>query len=170
MQLESTSSSRLSHRVHCPCTLLILLVLSLMVCCCWCFLLLLLLLLLLFLLLLILLLLLLLLLQVQMVRMADLRQHLPRDCLPQHLGGLLPLDAHSWNQQLLLVQNGRVDPVDELVGVPLEEDASVHVPGPEALRPQELLLHLGRLQRSGVHLEYEELRKEQPAGSFHCAQ
>lgn len=156
MQLESTSSSRLSHRVHCPCTLLILLVLSLMVCCCWCFLL--------------LLLPLLLLLQVQMVRMADLRQHLPRDCLPQHLGGLLPLDAHSWNQQLLVVQNGRADPVDELVGVPLEEDASVHVPGPEALRPQELLLHLGRLQRSGVHQEYEELRKEQPAGSFHCAQ
>lgn len=111
-----------------------------------------------------------LLLQVQMVRMAELRQHLPRDCLPQHLGGLLPLDAHSWNQQLLLVQNGRVDPVDELVGVPLEEDASIHVPGPEALRPQELLLHLGRLQRSGIHQEYEELRKEQPAGTFHCAQ
>ncbi|KAG7230882.1 hypothetical protein INR49_024909 [Caranx melampygus] len=104
-----------------------------------------------------------------MVKMAELRQHLPRDCLPQHLGGLLPLDAYSWNQQLLAGQNGRVDPVDELVGIPLE-DTSIHAPGPEAMRPQELLVHLGRLQRSGIHLEYEELRREPPPGTFHCAQ
>lgn len=108
-------------------------------------------------------------LQVQMVKMADLRQHLPRDCLPQHLGGLLPLESYSWNQQLLAGQNGRVDPVDELVGIPVE-DPSIHVPGAESMRPQELLTHLGRLQRSGVHQEYEELRKEPPPGSFHCAQ
>lgn len=108
-------------------------------------------------------------LQVQMVKMAELRQHLPRDCLPQHLGGLLPLDTYSWNQQLLAGQNGRVDPVDELVGIPLE-DTSIHVPGPESMRPQELLAHLGRLQRSGIHQEYEELRREPPPGTFHCAQ
>lgn len=107
--------------------------------------------------------------QVQMVKMADLRQHLPRDCLPQHLGGLLPLDAYSWNQQLLACQNGRVDPVDELVCIPLE-DSSIHVPGPESMRPQELMTHLGRLQRSGIHQEYEELRKEPPPGTFHYSQ
>uniref|UniRef100_A0AAQ5WZM4 Tyrosine-protein phosphatase non-receptor type 9 n=1 Tax=Amphiprion ocellaris TaxID=80972 RepID=A0AAQ5WZM4_AMPOC len=73
--------------------------------------------------------------RVQMVKMAELRQHLPRDCLPQHL-----------------------------------EDTSIHVPGPESMRPQELLTHLGRLQRSGIHQEYEELRKETPPGTFHCAQ
>ena len=104
-----------------------------------------------------------------MVKMAELRQHLPRDCLPQHLGGLLPLETYSWNQQLLAGQNGRVDPVDELVGIPVE-DASIHVPGPESMRPQELLTLLGRLQRSGIHQEYEELRKEPPPGTFHCAQ
>lgn len=104
-----------------------------------------------------------------MVKMAELRQHLPRDCLPQHLGGLLPLETYSWNQQLLAGQNGRVDPVDELVGIPVE-DASIHVPGPESMRPQELLALLGRLQRSGIHQEYEELRKEPPPGTFHCAQ
>ncbi|XP_069018768.1 tyrosine-protein phosphatase non-receptor type 9 isoform X2 [Embiotoca jacksoni] len=109
------------------------------------------------------------LLKVQMVKMAELRQHLPRDCLPQHLGGLLPLEAYSWNQQLLAGQNGEVDPVDELVGIPVE-DASIHVPGPESMRPQELLTHLGRLQRSGIHQEYEELRRETPPGTFHCAQ
>ncbi|XP_070763118.1 tyrosine-protein phosphatase non-receptor type 9 isoform X2 [Enoplosus armatus] len=109
------------------------------------------------------------LLKVQMVKMAELRQHLPIDCLPQHLGGLLPLEAYSWNQQLLAGQNGRVDPVDELVGIPLE-DSSIHVSGPESMRPQELLTHLGRLQRSGIHLEYEELRNEPSPGTFHCAQ
>ncbi|KAK7891790.1 hypothetical protein WMY93_023753 [Mugilogobius chulae] len=107
--------------------------------------------------------------RVQMVKTAELKQHLPRDCLPQHLGGLLPLDAHAVNQQLLSGQNGRVDPVDELVGIPMEE-ASVHVPGPESMRPQELMAHLGRLQRSGVHQEYEELRKEPPPGTFHHSQ
>ncbi|CAL8296004.1 unnamed protein product [Boreogadus saida] len=108
--------------------------------------------------------------RVQMVRMPELRQHLPRDCLPQHLGGLLPLDAYSWNQQLLAGQNGRVDPVDELVGLPLDE-TSVHcaAPGPDAMRPPDLLAHLGRLQRLGVHQEYEEIRNDPPAGTFHCA-
>uniref|UniRef100_A0A7N8WS87 Tyrosine-protein phosphatase non-receptor type 9 n=1 Tax=Mastacembelus armatus TaxID=205130 RepID=A0A7N8WS87_9TELE len=101
-------------------------------------------------------------------RLINLSYHanLITDCLPQHLGGLLPLDAYSWNQQLLAGQNGRVDPVDELVGIPLE-DTSIHVPGPESMRPQELLVHLGRLQRSGIHQEYEELRKEPPPGTFH---
>ncbi|KAI2648549.1 Tyrosine-protein phosphatase non-receptor type 9 [Labeo rohita] len=108
------------------------------------------------------------LLKVQMVKMADLRQHLPRDCLPEHLGGCLPLDVHSWNLQLLSEQNGRVDPVDELVGIPLE-NTSIHVPGPEAMGLAELMAHLNRAQRSGIYLEYEELRREQPPGTFTCA-
>ncbi|KAM6970441.1 tyrosine-protein phosphatase non-receptor type 9 [Aplochiton taeniatus] len=106
--------------------------------------------------------------RVQMVRMSDLRLHLPMDCLPEHLGGLLPLDAPRWNQQLLAGQNSQVDPVDELVGVPLE-DGSIQTPGPEAMTPQEYQCHLGRLQRSGIHLEYEELRREPPSGTFHTA-
>uniref|UniRef100_A0AAY4CYA0 Tyrosine-protein phosphatase non-receptor type 9 n=1 Tax=Denticeps clupeoides TaxID=299321 RepID=A0AAY4CYA0_9TELE len=106
--------------------------------------------------------------RVQMVKMTDLRQHLPRDCLPEHLGGVLPLDAHSWNQQLLAGQNGRVDPVDELVGIPLV-GTSVHMPGPEAMKLEELISHLSRAQRSGIYAEYDEIRKEPPAGTFHWA-
>ncbi|XP_067091203.1 tyrosine-protein phosphatase non-receptor type 9 [Osmerus mordax] len=106
--------------------------------------------------------------RVQMVKMSDLRQYLPRDCLPEHLGGLLPLDAPGWNQQLLAGQNGHVDPVDELVGIPLEK-SSVHIPGPEAMSLEDLRAHLGRLQRPGVHHEYEELRMEAPSGTFNCA-
>uniref|UniRef100_A0A8B9K3S0 Tyrosine-protein phosphatase non-receptor type 9 n=1 Tax=Astyanax mexicanus TaxID=7994 RepID=A0A8B9K3S0_ASTMX len=92
--------------------------------------------------------------RVQMVKMTDLRLHLPRDCLPEHLGGCLALDVH--------------DPVDELVGIPLD-DSSVHAPGPEAMRLPEYVAHLARAQRSGIYQEYEELRKEQPPGTFHCA-
>ncbi|XP_059402807.1 tyrosine-protein phosphatase non-receptor type 9-like [Carassius carassius] len=106
--------------------------------------------------------------RVQMVKMADLREHLPRDCLPEHLGGCLPLDVHSWNMQLLSEQNGRVDPVDELVGIPLE-NTSIHIPGPEVMSLAELMAHLNRAQRSGIYLEYEELRREQPPGTFTCA-
>ncbi|CAL9696604.1 unnamed protein product [Knipowitschia caucasica] len=110
--------------------------------------------------------------RVQMVRTVELKQHLPRDCLPQHLGGLLPLDAPSSNQQLLSGQNGAVDPVDELVSIPVpeEEEQSVHVPGPDAMTPLELAAHLGRLQRVGIHQDYEELRREQPPGTFHHSQ
>ncbi|XP_035391030.1 tyrosine-protein phosphatase non-receptor type 9 [Electrophorus electricus] len=106
--------------------------------------------------------------RVQMVKMADLRQHLPRDCLPEHLGGCLALDVYGWNQRLLAEQNGRVDPVDELVGIPLE-DASVHTPGLDGTHPTEFAAHLGRAQRTGIYQEYEELRQEQPSGTFHCA-
>lgn len=103
-----------------------------------------------------------------MVKMTDLRQHLPRTCLPEHLGGCLPLDVHGWNQRLLAEQNGRVDPVDELLGIPLMTSA-VHTPGPDAMRPPEFMAHVARAQRSGIYHEYEELRKEPPSGTFHCA-
>ncbi|XP_064169997.1 tyrosine-protein phosphatase non-receptor type 9 [Anguilla rostrata] len=106
--------------------------------------------------------------RVQMVKMADLRQHLPRDCLPEHLGGLLSLDAHGWNQQLLAGQNGRADPVDELVGIPLGE-SSIHTAGPEAVSLTEFTALVGHAQRAGIYDEYEEIRKEAPPGTFHCA-
>lgn len=107
-------------------------------------------------------------LQVQMVKMADLRQHLPQDCLPQHLGGLLVLDACGWNRQLLAGQNGCVDPVDELVGLP-PRNVSIHTPGSDAMNLAELAAHVARVQRVGIYQEYEDIRKEMPSGTFHCA-
>ncbi|XP_041964717.1 tyrosine-protein phosphatase non-receptor type 9 [Alosa alosa] len=106
--------------------------------------------------------------RVQMVKMTDLPQHLPRDCLPEHLGGILPLDACGLNKQLLATQNGKSDPVDELVSIPVD-CVSIHTAGPEALRLQDLMAHVGSLQRAGIHAEYEEIRKEPPPGTFHCA-
>lgn len=106
--------------------------------------------------------------RVQMVKMSDLPLHLPRDCLPEHLGGVLPLDVCGLNKQLLATQNGRADPVDELVSIPLD-GVSIHTPGPEAMRVQELMTHVRMLQRAGLYAEYEELRTEPPPGTFHCA-
>ena len=103
-----------------------------------------------------------------MVKMTDLPQHLPRDCLPEHLGGVLPLDACGLNKHLLATQNGRSDPVDELVSIPVD-GVSIHTVGPEALRLQELMDHVGALHRPGIYAEYEEIRKEAPSGTFHCA-
>ncbi|XP_023678582.1 tyrosine-protein phosphatase non-receptor type 9 isoform X2 [Paramormyrops kingsleyae] len=106
--------------------------------------------------------------RVQMVKMADLRQHLPQDCLPQHLGGLLVLDACGWNRQLLAGQNGCVDPVDELVGLP-PRNVSIHTPGSDAMNLAELAAHVARVQRVGIYQEYKDIRKEMPSGTFHCA-
>lgn len=107
-----------------------------------------------------------------MVKMADLRQHMPRDCLPEHLGGVLALDPLSWNRQLLAGQNGHADPLDELVALPTgpsREEPSVHTPGLESMTLQELVEHLRLVPRTGIYEEYDEIRRETPPGTFNCA-
>lgn len=110
--------------------------------------------------------------RVQMVKMCEMKQHLPRDCLPEYLGGLVKLDPLSWNYQLLPQQNGHPDPLDELILVPQvssRDNSSVHVPGPESLSVQELLEHITLMQKRGIHEEYEDIRREAPAGTFSCS-
>ncbi|MGH0170493.1 UNVERIFIED_CONTAM: hypothetical protein FKN15_059002 [Acipenser sinensis] len=110
--------------------------------------------------------------RVQMVKMADLRQHMPRDCLPEHLGGVLALDPLGWNRQLLAGQNGHADPLDELVAVPTgpsREEPSIHTPGLESMTLQELVEHLRLVPRTGIYEEYDEIRHEAPPGTFNCA-
>ncbi|KAL7980363.1 hypothetical protein Chor_014692 [Crotalus horridus] len=78
--------------------------------------------------------------RVQMVKMSELRQHLPHECLPEYLGGSLKLDPLSWNCRFLPQQNGHPDPLDELILVPLappRDNGSVHIPGPKAPLNQE---------------------------------
>ncbi|XP_064422121.1 tyrosine-protein phosphatase non-receptor type 9 [Latimeria chalumnae] len=110
--------------------------------------------------------------RVQLVKMAELKQHLPRDCLPEHLGGLLKLDHASWNRQFLTQQNGHPDPLDELITVPSvspRDNGSVHVPGPEAMTVYEVVGHLNLVQKRGIYEEYEDIRREIPAGTFTCS-
>ncbi|XP_025972083.2 tyrosine-protein phosphatase non-receptor type 9 isoform X1 [Dromaius novaehollandiae] len=110
--------------------------------------------------------------RVQMVKMSELKEHLPRECLPEYLGGSLKLDPLSWNCRFLPQQNGHPDPLDELILVPLvspKDNGSVHVPGPRSLTLQELLEHVTHKQKRGIYEEYEDIRRRSPAGTFICS-
>ncbi|NXV51564.1 PTN9 phosphatase, partial [Uria aalge] len=110
--------------------------------------------------------------RVQMVKMSELKEHLPQECLPEYLGGSLKLDPLSWNFRFLPQQNGHPDPLDELILVPLvapKDNGSVHVPGPKSVTLQELLDHVSRKQKRGIYEEYEDIRRRSPAGTFVCS-
>ncbi|XP_075620268.1 tyrosine-protein phosphatase non-receptor type 9 isoform X1 [Balearica regulorum gibbericeps] len=110
--------------------------------------------------------------RVQMVKMSELKEHLPRECLPEYLGGSLKLDPLSWNCRFLPQQNGHPDPLDELILVPLvapKDNGSVHVPGPKSVTLQELLDHVSHKQKRGIYEEYEDIRRRSPAGTFVCS-
>uniref|UniRef100_A0A8B9GHX0 protein-tyrosine-phosphatase n=1 Tax=Amazona collaria TaxID=241587 RepID=A0A8B9GHX0_9PSIT len=110
--------------------------------------------------------------RVQMVKMSELKEHLPRECLPEYLGGSLRLDPLSWNWRFLPQQNGHPDPLDELILVPLaapKDNGSVHVPGPKSVTLQELLDHVSHKQKRGIYEEYEDIRRRSPAGTFMCS-
>ncbi|KAG8144874.1 hypothetical protein E2320_013282 [Naja naja] len=110
--------------------------------------------------------------RVQMVKMSELRQHLPHECLPEYLGGSLKLDPLSWNCRFLPQQNGHPDPLDELILVPLappRDNGSVHVPGPKSMTLPELLDHVNQKQKRGIYEEYEGIRHRSPTGTFACS-
>ncbi|XP_038640449.1 tyrosine-protein phosphatase non-receptor type 9 isoform X2 [Scyliorhinus canicula] len=107
--------------------------------------------------------------RVQMVKTHELKLYLPRDCLPEHLGGTLKLDHSSWNKQFLTSPNGHSDSLDELItGFPRDE-VSVHVPGLEGMTVEELLDHVNTVQKRGIYEEYEDIRRETPPGTFNCS-
>ncbi|XP_010017034.1 PREDICTED: tyrosine-protein phosphatase non-receptor type 9, partial [Nestor notabilis] len=81
--------------------------------------------------------------RVQMVKMSELKEHLPRECLPEYLGGG-PL-------------------------APPKDNGSVHVPGPKSVTLQELLDHVSHKQKRGIYEEYEDIRRRSPAGTFVCS-
>ncbi|XP_049708619.1 tyrosine-protein phosphatase non-receptor type 9 isoform X3 [Loxodonta africana] len=46
---------------------------------------------------------------------------------------------------------------------------SVHVPGPHAMTIQELVDYVNTRQKRGIYEEYEDIRRENPVGTFHCS-
>ncbi|KAF6132374.1 protein tyrosine phosphatase non-receptor type 9 [Phyllostomus discolor] len=46
---------------------------------------------------------------------------------------------------------------------------SVHVPGPHAMTIQELMNYVSTRQKQGIYEEYEDIRRENPVGTFHCS-
>ncbi|XP_074153041.1 LOW QUALITY PROTEIN: tyrosine-protein phosphatase non-receptor type 9 [Sminthopsis crassicaudata] len=110
--------------------------------------------------------------RIQIMRTSELTQHLPRECLPESLGGYIKLDLSSWNFQFLPQVNGHLDPLDEIILLaltPSGDGDSVHVPGPQAMTIVELLEHFKHRQKRGIYEEYEDIRRENPVGTFHCS-
>ncbi|OCT89431.1 tyrosine-protein phosphatase non-receptor type 9 [Xenopus laevis] len=105
--------------------------------------------------------------RVHMVSASELLEHLPPQCLPESLGGLLPWDPGSWNCLLLPGRAGKPDPLDELVLV-LGGSlcGSVHRPGARGMTLAQLKEYVGRVGRRGIYEEYEEMRNKQPEGTF----
>ncbi|XP_072003973.1 tyrosine-protein phosphatase non-receptor type 9 [Engystomops pustulosus] len=108
--------------------------------------------------------------RVHMVSMNELLEHLPPQCLPESLGGLLPWDPGSWNCLLLPARAGKPDPLDDVVLVLAEgQRGSVHKPGAGSMTLSELKEHTNSLGRRGIYEEYEMIRNEKPEGTFSAA-
>lgn len=76
---------------------------------------------------------------------------LPQKSLPRPLHQpTLPLSSSSW------------DPDDESRCL----EVSVHMPEPGGMTVHELVEHVKRKKKKGIYQEYEEIRKEPPAGTF----
>ncbi|EQB78109.1 protein tyrosine phosphatase, non-receptor type 9-like protein [Camelus ferus] len=110
--------------------------------------------------------------RIQILKTSEVTQHLPRECLPENLGGYVRIDLATWNFQFLPQMNGHPDPFDEIIlfSLPPALDwDSVHVPGPHAMTIQELMDYVSTRQKRGIYEEYEDIRRENPVGTFHCS-
>ncbi|KAF6132371.1 protein tyrosine phosphatase non-receptor type 9 [Phyllostomus discolor] len=82
------------------------------------------------------------------------------------------MDLTTWNFQFLPQMNGHPDPFDEIILLslpPALDWDSVHVPGPHAMTIQELMNYVSTRQKQGIYEEYEDIRRENPVGTFHCS-
>ncbi|XP_021105759.1 tyrosine-protein phosphatase non-receptor type 9 isoform X3 [Heterocephalus glaber] len=112
------------------------------------------------------------LLKIQILKTSEVTQHLPRECLPENLGGYVRMDLATWNFQFLPQVNGHPDPFDEIIlssFPPALDWDSVHVPGPHAMTIHELVDYVNTKQKRGIYEEYEDIRRENPVGTFHCS-
>ncbi|KAM8907520.1 tyrosine-protein phosphatase non-receptor type 9 [Lycaon pictus] len=110
--------------------------------------------------------------RIQILKTSEVTQHLPRECLPENLGGYVKIDLATWNFQFLPQMNGHPDPFDEIIMFslpPALDWDSVHVPGPHAMTIQELMDYVSTRQKRGIYEEYEDIRRENPVGTFHCS-
>ncbi|XP_014636431.1 PREDICTED: tyrosine-protein phosphatase non-receptor type 9 isoform X2 [Ceratotherium simum simum] len=110
--------------------------------------------------------------RIQILKTSEVTQHLPRECLPENLGGYVKIDLATWNFQFLPQMNGHPDPFDEIIlfsHPPALDWDSVHVPGPQAMTIQELMDYVSTRQKRGIYEEYEDIRRENPVGTFHCS-
>uniref|UniRef100_A0AAR2JN56 Tyrosine-protein phosphatase non-receptor type 9 n=1 Tax=Pygocentrus nattereri TaxID=42514 RepID=A0AAR2JN56_PYGNA len=101
------------------------------------------------------------------VKAHELASHIPVSSLPEHLGGdgVPPLPQKSSRQTPL--SRSPVQDMNWLPGMGGEASVtSIHVAEPGGMTVQELVQHIKRKKKKGIYQEYEEIRKEPPAGTF----
>uniref|UniRef100_G3PUF9 protein-tyrosine-phosphatase n=1 Tax=Gasterosteus aculeatus aculeatus TaxID=481459 RepID=G3PUF9_GASAC len=94
------------------------------------------------------------------VKAHELATHIPVSSLPEHLDGTSQYNHVAWIQSCV---NAHTDNApDEDNGV----EVSIHVPEQGGMTVHDLVEHVKRQKKKGIYQEYEEIRKEPPAGPF----
>uniref|UniRef100_A0AAQ5XGF6 protein-tyrosine-phosphatase n=1 Tax=Amphiprion ocellaris TaxID=80972 RepID=A0AAQ5XGF6_AMPOC len=98
------------------------------------------------------------------VKAHELASHIPVSSLPEHLGGMSQYSHVAWIQSCV-----NSPPLSSSWG-PEDENCcmqvSVHMPEQGGMTVHELVEHVKRKKKKGIYQEYEEIRKEPPAGTF----
>uniref|UniRef100_A0A8C5F4F6 protein-tyrosine-phosphatase n=1 Tax=Gadus morhua TaxID=8049 RepID=A0A8C5F4F6_GADMO len=120
------------------------------------------------------------------VKAHELANHIPVPSLPEHLGGTSQYSHVAWIQSCV---NAHTNPAPgdhpmqddhDCVGSLLRSyslgasdpstepymEVSVHMPEPGGMSVGDLVEHVKRRKKKGIYQEYEEIRKEPPAGTF----
>uniref|UniRef100_A0A8C5BYT4 Tyrosine-protein phosphatase non-receptor type 9 n=1 Tax=Gadus morhua TaxID=8049 RepID=A0A8C5BYT4_GADMO len=100
------------------------------------------------------------------VKAHELANHIPVPSLPEHLGGTsqyshaLPRPPQQSSQCPVLSSSWDPEETEPYMEV------SVHMPEPGGMSVGDLVEHVKRRKKKGIYQEYEEIRKEPPAGTF----
>uniref|UniRef100_A0A8D0AHH0 Tyrosine-protein phosphatase non-receptor type 9 n=1 Tax=Sander lucioperca TaxID=283035 RepID=A0A8D0AHH0_SANLU len=91
------------------------------------------------------------------VKAHELASHIPVSSLPEHLGGTSQYSHVAWIQSLS---------VANMAVSGSSPNASIHMPEHGGMTVHDLVEHVKRKKKKGIYQEYEEIRKEPPAGAF----
>ncbi|XP_018089549.1 protein tyrosine phosphatase non-receptor type 9-like S homeolog isoform X1 [Xenopus laevis] len=118
--------------------------------------------------------------RVRTVKAHELVNHIPKESLPEHLGGTSKYSHVAWIQSCVnsrqTQENG--DCMDHLFMIyasdqnpksrplPPGMELSLHMPEDGGMMVLGLVQHVKRMKKRGIFQEYEEIRKDPPVGSF----
>nr|AAA21728.1 tyrosine phosphatase [Xenopus laevis] len=118
--------------------------------------------------------------RVRTVKAHELVNHIPKESLPEHLGGTSKYSHVAWIQSCVnsrqTQENG--DCMDHLFMIyasdqnpksrplPPGMELSLHMPEDGGMMVLDLVQHVKRMKKRGIFQEYEEIRKDPPVGSF----
>uniref|UniRef100_A0A669C222 Tyrosine-protein phosphatase non-receptor type 9 n=1 Tax=Oreochromis niloticus TaxID=8128 RepID=A0A669C222_ORENI len=102
------------------------------------------------------------------VKAHELASHIPVSSLPEHLGGTSQYN-HKSQPRPPNQPSSQSPPLSSSWGPDDENhcmEVSVHMPEQGAMTVHDLVEYVKRKKKRGIYQEYEEIRKEPPAGTF----